>query len=1193
MRNNHPPSHSLVKVFGFCLMLLMASGLAFLLANSASAGPSAVDGVVSGQLVAPDGVEIPAGLRVALFYPDYENPSFPHQPPPPFLPPAPTPPPPGPDVGNDLQVAKPELEVEIIEALGRQTPDGAEDIFIYEEPVAVADVDVATGAFEFQFVPQGGFLLHVLPPEGSNLIAHGIPYVDVTYADIDLGSIALQQAQLHGSLFEPDGTTVANGYVHLLLADGSVGGTARSVDGRFFFNRIALGDYQMVAQPSEYQNRFFTSDPISVSVTSSDPDLTDYQIDFSGPDLYGQLLDPFGEPVYGVEVFAQMTSGPVYRSTYSDENGLWEMGDLSDGIYAIKVNSAYSFSEYLHPEPVEVAVPAENLPLLLQFSEWPVGLKTVNGQVKDTNGDLIQNGIIYAYEPEKSLRRETVLDENGEFQFNLVGGHWFFDLYPNSYEENEWVHLPLGPEVVFAADDSIETAELDIVVSRYDAIVVGSVGSGDESIPAPTYRISFYDPTTGIEVSGFYGANQPFSLKAPAGTYEYSIYSDSEDFAAITFGTATLISKETVDLGQIILTSPSATVRGRVVANTGEGIPQIDVYAYNTSLNDFTRTTQTDEDGYYEIKLVPGESSISIDTYRLVDYFYSDGPIYVVLSEDETIEGVDFVIDRLDSKVIGQLVDENGDSLPEATGSATVYAAERSFYREIFFTDGTFTMPVGEGQYHLNVSSNSPGHFIRRDIFVTVGADEDVVVAVPALLSNATIVGQIVDFRTQDPIDGLGAYVYASTSDYLTYATESYLSRRANRYEIEVRDGNWDIGWSLDSYDGRYLPVYANQNSVNVEPDRSVTVNLPVIERDATIAGDLLDPDGRPVPYGYIHLQGRGEIEGVEVYLNSSGDGKFYSDLPYGTYQVFAAGYSGSPADRAFPPNQLFITVEPGEDLRDVKIQFETASIPLTGSIFAPGLTESGELMISLNSDSGGYLYFSVGVISNGVDGVGEFTTLVTDGRWNLNGNMYAEDANWFASGPIDVDGPTYVELVLNKGSVFLTPESGELDAGLQVVLQLENGAMVEISSASVSAEQRVTKFGLETGNFLPLNGSIQPIEFNYLVMGYDGVERPVIDMAFAEPISVTIPYPETIVDFMAPEDLIIVTQSISEARSNAAPTTISDVTVNTTDRTLSFTIDHVGYFGIMAPAELMPVSPAFLDLFPNRLYLPVVAVTR
>ena len=334
-------------------------------------------GTVTGTLIFQPGLPVPENLNVGLFNPDED------------------------DLPDPVPYPR-----------FAENPDGSKDFsFSIDEgyrraldpPIYITEVDVQTGEFTFPAVLASQYILKLIPPDDSSLMTTSTEFLEVTQINNDLGEIAVVEAQLTGYVTEPMDEDRAEGFVSLLIDDGTYYQTVRSVNGRYFMTDIPAGKYTIRAFAPPRQSKYFDSDVIELEIEGDENSET-VDIMFSPPEIFGRVLDPIGNPVRHAFVGAYTEhelSYPFYPAIVieADGNGFWQMGGLEDGDYNLRVYTDYfeHDSDVIQPYPRSITFPFDQDPVQLQYRRLSEENKFLIGRVLDNAGLHASGGEVTAY----------------------------------------------------------------------------------------------------------------------------------------------------------------------------------------------------------------------------------------------------------------------------------------------------------------------------------------------------------------------------------------------------------------------------------------------------------------------------------------------------------------------------------------------------------------------------------------------------------------------------------------------------------------------------------------------------------------------------------------------------------------------------------------------------------------------------
>ena len=1098
------------------------------------------------------------------------------------------------------------------EASSPRTIEPEEALYL-EPPVATATVNAENGAFEFTDVPFGDFLLYVLPPEGSNLIGSNTPYITLSQPSVSVGTILLQEAQLTGSLYEQDGTTPANGSIVLTSKEASpfpIYLQTESIQGRFFMKDIPVGEYEIIAYPAydpyaDYaQQENFPSDPIDVSILSPNETVS-VSVSFTGPDLYGTVVDPEGNPIADAEVYISRADGGYIEYNpyiYTGADGRWATGGLKPGTYEINV-FAYYEDDLVWREPVTVEVPNEDLPLTLTMETWPEGLKTVTGKIIGNDGVPVDNAVISAYHESRPLFREITSSSDGTFSLDLLGGSWVIRVYPadSSDFQPEWI-MPYETvtSVTFEDDDKVETIDLEIEVLRFDSEMTGVVKLDSDEPLREGFGIYLNNFELGVSTYQEGRSDGTFNIKAPAGTYVVDIYPYSYELDPPKSFSITLSQGETLDIGEIIILSSSATIQGAVTANGQPLNEVIEINAYKIESDGYGyRYTNTERDGSYQLKVTPGKWEISPIIYSLDKFAYTGEPIIVEIGPFETINNIDFIFTELNSTISGSLVYPDGEVATGLNGYAEAYPAPNIDNGHGSFTGngapinrGLFEIPILAGTYDINVFLDwlqDFNLFPERNVEVTVGENSEAEVEILLKRPTHTITGQVINYRSGEPISGAAGYVYAF-SEY--YTTETNVDSASGEYALAVVPGQWKI--NLEQPHHYYppeepatfyqMPIPAV--SITEESSPTVTVDIPILLNDATVSGQLIDPDGEVLMYGSIYFEGIDELDGFSRYVYTDHDGTFAASLPHGSFLVHAHAYPQGSSENFYMPAPLALTLAADEAAEGFDIAFVRPNVTLEGTLFAAGMTESTEAYIDLSTTFGNYTFVRVNMISNGTDASGTFSTSIVDGEWNIHASAWDGQTVWLGTSNVSVAGDTEIELEL-----FLVEEADhsttvvEYSAVVEqeaAEISLEDGAKLNIPAGAIPGDFD-KGINFETSTFTFATGALRMVDHGYLFSGVGEYSGTLLDVVLDPAVTISVPYDPAALGDVSPNEIEVMAHTLPSNRNGGQPYML-DAVVDTESQTVTFQTDRFIEFALVAPkADLV----AFPNLFPNSYYAP------
>jgi protocatechuate 3,4-dioxygenase beta subunit len=193
-------------------------------------------------------------------------------------------------------------------------------------------------------------------------------------------------------------------------------------DGSFEFTDIAPGSARVVAQRSGYQR--YESDPMTLGLADGPPDAAIVLLPASR--LSGQVTDAESTPIFGAEVSIRV-NGPKStgsRETYTDEEGRFELGDLTPGPVTLEIHHDCCVPV---TRTVTVDVAGSHLDIML-----PQGL-LVRGHVLREDSRPVAGAAVTARNTEDGRVSEPqVTNEAGNFEIKglIAGKYLLYAAFP-------------------------------------------------------------------------------------------------------------------------------------------------------------------------------------------------------------------------------------------------------------------------------------------------------------------------------------------------------------------------------------------------------------------------------------------------------------------------------------------------------------------------------------------------------------------------------------------------------------------------------------------------------------------------------------------------------------------------------------------------------------------------------------------
>ncbi len=985
-----------------------------------------------------------------------------------------------------------------------QTPDGGSlpagtKVKLYDpagqELHGAAAVDPATGAFALGPVPNGLYLLRAEPPLGSGYTPSLPKVVSIFNGGVNVGILTLTLPQVEGTVFAPDGSTPVTATVVVETGSGRPLLRTFAPNGRFQLGGLPTGSYALWAYP-EVDLPYWRSQPQGVTIPSLSATQT-VTLTLQPARLWGRVEDPAGAPVRNATVVA--VQGGVYRATRSRPSGFWALGDLPDGTYLLAALPPWTRPDLRPSTPLSVSLPGATNPYTLTLRQ---GQKTLQGTVQTQAGTPVEGAQVVARRLDRRGRAEATTDATGAYQLHLSSGLWSVTVRSVSGTvPADWVY-PQPPQLVrFRIDPLPETKTLDFTVLVADAQVVGQVRLPD-GVTTPPFTVTvgfFNDEGVGRRVT-VDPADGSFQVRLPSGGYKVVVHAADPGYLGPVLAPIQVPVSSTYDLGTLLLLARDARITGTVRTTAGIGVEGIPVVAWRPGAPGALRTV-SGPDGVYALAVASGTWQVRPVPRADQPYLYVDPPAEVTLAAGETVTDVNFTLLDADAQLQGILVDPNGLPVPEVEGWVEARSVLSPTLRKGGpVANGTFTLTLPAGTYRVAVHLPSGSPYLSAgERQVVVSGTTVLTLTVKPTMSR--IVGALWDVRRKMGVSGVAGAV-AAWQDGLWAAAP--IDPGNGTYELEVAGGLWRLNYRIDPTAG-YVKG-AGPRTVAVADGKTTVVPLPVLERDGTITGTVLAPDGSPLPGAHVWARGVGpELDGLVLRTRSRADGTFRLEVPHGTYRLGATA-----PNRAFlNPVERTVTVPAGGVSGGHVLRFRLPDAVLTGTLTVTPTTASGIVHLFAWSEDGAYVRARVPVTQSGGVAVGAYRLEVSSGTtWHLVGVFETARAYWIGRASVPVQGPTaQQDLTLTGPNPKPAPVVVTFDASEPQTLLLEDGTRIFIPAHAFPVTGTVTLRIVPVAG-LPAQRHGQVVGYGYAFLASDAEGAP-IEGHFNQEVVIRFPYDE------------------------------------------------------------------------------------
>lgn len=815
----------------------------------------------------------------------------------------------------------------------------------------------------------GGFTLFLTQSGGTTVVANSTvvvtlanvtnpadeggyyPGVFDTSGNASAGTSSVAQAfgtpMLKIKVTEPDGSTVvpeANVWVNCMSMTNYFGGGGQTdAGGQIFIFADQFygpegvskdGNYVVNIEPpsdSEY------TQPSAFTVAlaeGSTKDCTDSGTDCSGsvgdgpilltrPMAKGKFVVPASPPstcnaaagsaIQNVQVQVRNTESmdPAASSwLWSDSSGEFRIGGLSTGTYALEFALGWGNENYVGLTPPDAltdfvvnangsvtynssTTAAASLPVDFGNIAFQTSNKTITGTVSDSDGNGIGNMTVRAHKMMTMGDAQTTTEADGAYTLDVGGGSWSVmpqvDYYSNYDDDTtndvsaNYIFCGMPKNVDFSSDNSQTETEtgVNFTMKQASATITGTVVDPDGAPVAGNAGINAFSK----DGCGGFGqvdwGNGTFSITVPPGTYNLQAQSWDQNYGSSASQTITVTSGAT-DVGNVALTAKNATIAGRLWADTNG-------------------------DGDYDSG--EGVGNVRVEAFRAARKF------------DEFAGGM-------------------GGPMGGSDWATTQSSNDTA-------TKGNFTLRVSKGTWMVNVMADmgmmGGGYSSTATNYIYTGAPVQVTLAdddgsstgnnFKLKVADATINGRLWrdanedgDFDNGEGVASVYGFAFAEPDGAFNQGPMMGMGMGApinnGTFQIKVPAGTYRVGVDFPPDMAGYTP--SEMATVTVAESSTATVNVPVLENNATIKVQFKDTDGNLVT----------NLAYAEVFLHNNGGAHLWqmfssSDLTSGFVNVSAAAgdwYIGYHID----PTQDNYMSEPSSDNKVTAIAETTVTKNIT-----------------------------------------------------------------------------------------------------------------------------------------------------------------------------------------------------------------------------------------------------------------------
>lgn len=563
-------------------------------------------------------------------------------------------------------------------------------------------------------LPPGTYTL-VAGPDNVASATPGKAVVTVSASGSVSQDIQLTRPQLTGTVVDGSGAPVENASVEVHSADGNDhASTPTGSDGSFAVGGLTPGgsDYTLEVFPPDGRPQLLHTTIAHVAIPGSGGAATavsnnaDGKIHFAVADAtihVSVLLN--GSPVTsGANVYAYQ-SGGGYVHAESPTGSTYDL-PVSDGTWSVAVQPASSSAGWIFAAG-SISVTVDTSGGTHDFSarlDVTSASSHVTGDVVDASGaPLGADAAWVSVSSADGVGNGSSVGAGGSFDVLVPAGTYQVYVYPSDSS--------LGgpaPQTVTVADGATATVPTLTLIAR-DATIGGRLAYSNGT-PIAGADVYGYQPDGGGYADATTGADGSYTMRVSAGSWNLGVSPQPTDpwvyqGEPLSVDVASGASSGGNDFTALAVVGH---VAGTVTDPSGS---LADVDAWVSASN---------ADGEVGASVANGSFSIgaAAGTYT-VQLYLSPGAPYLSTTTRQVTVGADgtvtpsslgFPLDSLDDTISGRLVDATGAPVSPSGGVVVSASDDNGNYEEATVAaDGTYSVDVGRGTWHLAVDVSDPG----------------------------------------------------------------------------------------------------------------------------------------------------------------------------------------------------------------------------------------------------------------------------------------------------------------------------------------------------------------------------------------------------------------------------------------------------------------------------------------------------
>lgn len=698
--------------------------------------------------------------------------------------------------------------------------------------------------------------------------------------EVKTASAVGDTAAVTGTVAKPDGSVFGNvqgeGARVEIRPDGPGQGYEGNTGqgGSFTITSVPFGTYNITANIGS-DSQYTSSAGAKVSIGSATVNVG--TIKLTNPTLTGKVVNPGTTTgVVDTQVDIRSMDYMVNRGTRTASDGVFKLGGLENGTYLLTARAPQG-SQYSDSE-TSVTITDKNT--LKNLGNVALSTPNVIGRIVDPNGNALSlqpGGMsinVDIHTQDRTIQRNTQTDSIGNFIFGtLPTGSYIISTNING-----------SSNYTASADKSVNVTQGTLLnvgdIRLSSPQITGTVKNPDGSLAQNAWVQAHNDNWTVQQGSNANNGSYSIGGLAP-GTYKVGVNVPwgASGVVAPDEKTVTITQGGAIQTVNFQFSAATKFVRGTVKRANGTAVTDARVEANRQGAH---AEANTQSNGTYELSLGPGLWEIRVNPQMgpgapAPDWIYSGWGEKVEFTQNNTAENktLNFTVQTSTSRVKGKVLKPDGT--PLTNGHVDVRNQEGQGNGQPVNPDGTFSIPVGAGNYRVNVWAGENSQFTFPEKSVSVKENETIDVGtLKATAKNAHIRGKVVKKDGVTPVQGIRINANLDRAPGWSQST----SQSDGTFDLAVTAGRWHVNIDQGA-NANY--VYSGEHlEADVETESS-TVNLGDIKltyADVTIQGKLVDASGNAVlnVFGWAFARP----------ATSGGTGKFF-----GPGQEYGGGVNG------------------------------------------------------------------------------------------------------------------------------------------------------------------------------------------------------------------------------------------------------------------------------------------------------------